>query len=53
MKSRFPMTISTLEELRLIEEENLIEILIECRPEVPVFDEFDPIRAHGLGVQLD
>jgi hypothetical protein len=47
------MTITTLEELRLIEEENMIEILIECRPAFAVFDEFDPIRAHGLGVQLD
>ncbi len=52
MKKRFPVTITTLEELRLLEQEARAKKLSERKPKVLIFDEFDSIRAHGMGVKL-
>jgi hypothetical protein len=45
--SAFPVEITTAEELRLLEQEERRQA-----EELSRFDEFDPIRAHGLGVDL-
>jgi hypothetical protein len=53
MISTFPATITTLEELRLLEQEKRTGMRFECDSMAAVFDEFDCIRAHGLGVRLE
>jgi len=45
------VTITTAEELRLIEEENRSQGQ-ESVQRIAAFDEFDHIRAHGMGVKL-
>jgi hypothetical protein len=50
MTTTFPVTITTAEELRLLEQRRWAEIQFEREP---VFDEFDYIRAHGLSVGLE
>jgi hypothetical protein len=49
MTTTFPVTITTAEERRLLDEQKQKE----APPRrTAVFDEFDPIRAHGMGVRL-
>jgi hypothetical protein len=50
MTVTFPVTITTAEELRLIDQQELTQAQ---EPRTAVFDEFDLIRAHGMGVRLD
>jgi len=52
MKKRFPVTITTLEELRLLEQEARAKKASERKLKAMIFDQFDPIRAHGMGVKL-
>ncbi|MGD0974184.1 MAG: hypothetical protein ABR866_08855 [Candidatus Korobacteraceae bacterium] len=53
MTATFLVTITTAEELRLLEQEKRAGIQSECKSMAAVFDEFDDIRAHGLGVRLE
>ncbi|MGA2962807.1 MAG: hypothetical protein ABSD96_14110 [Candidatus Korobacteraceae bacterium] len=50
MTTTFPVTITTAEELRLLKQEKRAQASL--RP-IAVFDEFDHIRAHGMGVRLE
>lgn len=50
MTTTFPVTITTAEELRLLKQENRTEASLK---RTSVFDEFDQIRAHGMGVRLE
>ncbi len=53
MITRFPVTIATAEELRLLEEHEWLTMQLEGTLTAAVFDDFDTIRAHGLGVKLE
>ena len=53
MTTRFPVTITTAEELRLLEERERSMMQLESPLTAAVFDDFDTIRAHGLGVKLE
>ena len=52
MTTTYPVTITTLEELRLLKQEKQAGMRFKCDSMAEVFDEFDDIRAHGLGVTL-
>ena len=45
MTTKFPLTITTAEELRLLKQEKRAEASLR---QVSVFDEFDHIRAHWV-----
>jgi hypothetical protein len=49
MTTTFPVTITTAEELRLLKQEKRTDASLR---QTSVFDEFDHIRAHGMGVRL-
>jgi hypothetical protein len=51
MTITFPVTITTVEELRLLEQEERARFLPQGDSMTAVFDEFDCIRAHGLSVK--
>ena len=53
MTTRFPVTITTAEELRLLEEHERLMMQLESPLTAAIFDDFDTIRAHGLGVTLE
>jgi hypothetical protein len=53
MTTTFLVTITTAEELRLLEHEELLEAQFEREAITAVFDECDHLRAHGLTVRLD
>jgi hypothetical protein len=53
MTTSFPVTITTAEELRLLEQEERARFLPQGYSVTAVFDEFDCIRAHGLSVKLE
>lgn len=52
MNITFPVTITTAEELRLLEQEERKQAQ-EYRVDTAVFDSLDVIRAHGMGLRLD
>jgi hypothetical protein len=52
MNVTFPVTITTAEELRLLEQ-NEKEKAQEYKVDTAVFDSSDVIRAHGMGVRLE
>jgi hypothetical protein len=52
MTITFPVTITTAEELRLLEQEQRARFMPHGDSTTAVFDQFDCIRAHGLSVNL-
>ena len=52
MTARFSVTITTAEELRLLEEHDRL-MQLQSPITTAVFDDSETIRAHGLGVGLD
>jgi hypothetical protein len=52
MTTTFLVTITTAEELRLLEQEKPAGTQYAREAMAAVFDEFDHFRAHGLGVSL-
>jgi hypothetical protein len=53
MTISFPVTITTAEELRLLEQEEQGRFLPPDDPLAPVLGESDCIRAHALSVKLE
>ena len=53
MTTGFPVTITTAEELRLLEEHEWLTMQLDSTFAAAVFDDFDTIRAHGLGVKFE
>jgi hypothetical protein len=53
MTTTFLVTITTAEELRLLEQEKRAGTQSEREAVAAAFDEFDDFRAHGLGVRLE
>lgn len=53
MTTTFLVTITTAEELRLLEQEKRAGMQSEREAVATVFDESDDFRAHGLGVTLE
>jgi len=53
MTTSYPVTITTAEELRLLEQGERARFLPHGVSMTAVFDEFDCIRAHGLSVKLE
>ena len=53
MTTSFPVTITTAEELRLLEQGERARFLPHGDSITAVFDKFDCIRAHGLSVKLE
>lgn len=53
MNITFPVTITTAEELRLVEQAQRARFMPQRDSMTAVFDQFDCIRAHGLGVRLE
>jgi hypothetical protein len=53
MTTTFLVTITTVEELRLLEQEKLSGTQFEREATAAAFDEFDHLRAHGLSVRLE
>ena len=52
MTTNSPVTLTTAEELRLLEEQGRTAVQ-PAGSRAANFDEFDRIRAHGLGINLD
>jgi hypothetical protein len=53
MTTTLLVTITTAEELRLLEQEKRSGAQFERESMAAVFDEFDHFRAHGLTVRLE